>query len=125
MMVGAVNTVKKLELIPLPAMFVTPIAPVDAPMGTTAVMEVSEITPIKLAKMPEKVTEAPVNPVPVRVTVVPGAPEVGENVVIVGRGMTVKLVALVPVPSAFVTVIVPVLAPDGTVAVIEVFETTE
>ena len=33
-------------------------------------------------------------------------------------GLTVKVLALVPVPPEFVTVIVPVVAPEGTVAVI-------
>jgi len=53
-------------------------------------------------------------------TEVPTGPLVGWNEVIVGTGeaVTVKLVALVAVPSGFVTEIAPVVAPAGTVAVI-------
>ena len=57
--------------------------------------------------------------VPVIVTLVPGVPLVGLNVVMVGAGtLTVKLVEDVAVPPGVVTVIVPVVAPFGTVAVI-------
>ena len=57
--------------------------------------------------------------VPVIVTLVPGVPLVGLNVVMVGAGtLTVKLVEDVAVPPGVVTVIVPVVAPIGTVAVI-------
>jgi hypothetical protein len=51
-------------------------------------------------------------------TTVPTAPEVGVKLVIVGAGITVKLVALVAVPPAVVTVTVPVAVPAATVAVI-------
>jgi hypothetical protein len=37
-------------------------------------------------------------------------------------GLTAKVLALVAVPSEFVTVILPVVAPEGTVAVIWVEE---
>lgn len=52
---------------------------------------------------------------PLIVTVVPGAPEVGENEVTVGVApVTVKTAVLVAVPLGVVTAIVPVVAPDGT-----------
>src|SRR2546422_103245 len=56
---------------------------------------------------------APVNTVPVIVTLVPTGPLVG-----------VKLVALVAVPPGVVTLIAPVVAPVGTVAWIVVAELT-
>ena len=53
-------------------------------------------------------------------------PAVGVKLVIVGAVpvVTVKLVALEPVPDAVVTEILPVVAPDGTEAVIWVLELT-
>ncbi len=69
---------------------------------------------------------APVKPVPLMVTEVPTGPLVGENEVIVGtgEGVTVKFVELAPVPSSVVTLMGPVVAPDGTLAVIFVLEFT-
>ena len=55
--------------------------------------------------------------VPVMVTVVPTGPLAGVNDVMVGGAVTVKLVALVAVLPATVTVIAPVVAPVGTVTV--------
>src|SRR5665647_2600517 len=54
------------------------------------------------------------------VTVTPRLPDVGDSLVILGfaGAVTVKLVALVPVPPRVVTAIVPVVSPAGTVAVI-------
>ena len=57
-------------------------------------------------------------PVPLIVTLTPEDPLVGEKLEIVGTGETVKLPELTPVPAGAVTVIFPVLAPEGTVAVI-------
>ncbi len=68
---------------------------------------------------------APVKLVPVRTTEVPTAPEVGVNEPTHGAVNTEKTPELVPVPRALVTEMTPVLAPDGTVAVIEVFEIME
>jgi hypothetical protein len=56
------------------------------------------------------------------VTLIPTAPLVGEKLVIVDGAPTVKLVALVAVPEGVVTLIGPVVAPDGTLAVICVSE---
>lgn len=61
---------------------------------------------------------APVNAVPVTTTLAPIAPLVGEKLVMAGAGTTVKLLALVAVPPAVVTLMVPVVAPAGTIAVI-------
>lgn len=60
---------------------------------------------------------------PVIVTVVPTAPLAGVNEVIDGAGNTVNEVALVAVPAGLVTVIVPVVVPLATTAVIEVLLT--
>ena len=64
--------------------------------------------------------ETPVKPVPVMVTLVLAGPDAGVKPVIVGPDElpTVKFVALVAVPPGAVTVILPVVAPVGTVAVI-------
>jgi hypothetical protein len=63
---------------------------------------------------------APVKPLPVTVTVDPTPPEDGETPVIAGAGgaVTVNEDGLVPVPAGVVTVMGPVLAPAGTVALI-------
>ena len=76
----------------------------------------SEVT-VKLAALPLNVTAvAPVKFVPLIVTLAPTGLLVGETLVIVGAGMTVKLVALVAVPPGVVTRTGPVVAPVGTVA---------
>ena len=61
----------------------------------------------------------PVKWFPLIVTVVPIAPLDGEKLLIVGAllPVTVKSDALVAVPAAVVSVILPVVAPEGTVAV--------
>jgi hypothetical protein len=123
-MVGGGITVKELALVPVPPAVVTLMVPVVAPPGTVAVICVAELT-VNVAAVPLNFTAvAPVKAVPVIVTFVPTAPPVGEKLVMVGGGMTVKELALVPVPPAVVTLIVPVVAPAGTVAVICVSEFT-
>lgn len=60
---------------------------------------------------------APLKSVPLIVTLVPTGPLAGVKLVIVGAGtntVTVKSAALVPVPPAVVTVILPEVAPAGT-----------
>ncbi len=64
---------------------------------------------------------APVNEVPVITTLVPTIPLVGLKLLI--PGVTLKTDALVPVPAGLVTDILPVVAPIGTVALIEVPDT--
>jgi hypothetical protein len=113
-------TVKLEALVAVPPGVVTPIDPVVAPLGTTVVIWVSELT-VKVAAAPLNVTaEAPVRPVPPMVTLVPIAPDVGVKLEIVGGGdaVTVKLDALVAAPTEVLTLIGPVVAPLGTVAVI-------
>jgi len=75
-----------------------------------------------------KATEvAPVKPVPPRVTAVPTVPLVGEKEVTCGAQAvwdTVNGVELVPVPAEVVTLIGPVEAPAGTVALMDESDTT-
>jgi hypothetical protein len=121
--VGAVERTVKFEgLAAVPPGVVTPIGPVVAPVGTTAVICVAELTVKLVAAVPLNVTSvAPVRFVPLITTDVPTGPLVGENDVIVGPGgggVTSKLEALVAVPSGVVTAILPSTAPVGTAAVI-------
>ncbi len=123
-MVGTPITVKSVELVPVPLALVTEIGPVVAPVGTVAVIWVTEFT-ANGAALPLNFT--PVTPmkfVPVIVTEVPTRPLVGVNEVMVGApaAVTVKFVELVAVPFGFVREIEPVVAPDGTVAVMDVDE---
>jgi hypothetical protein len=80
----AVVTVKAPELVPVPAEFVTAIAPVVAPAGTVAVSCESELI-VNVADVPLNFTPvAAVNPVPFTVTDVPTGPLVGVKPLIVG-----------------------------------------
>jgi hypothetical protein len=111
-------TVKFDELVPVPFGVVTLILPVTAPAGTVAVILVAELTEKVVAATPPNFTEvAPVKAVPLMVTTVPAGPLVGVNEVIEGAVVTVKFAALVAVPPGVVTVIFPVTAPVGTLAV--------
>jgi hypothetical protein len=118
--IGAVETVKSVGLVAVPPGVTTVILPVVAPDGTVAVTPVAvlgendAVTPLNLTAV------APRRLVPVIATLVPTGPLVGEKEVIVGPPTTVKLVALFAVPLGVVTWIGPVVAPVGTVAVIEV-----
>ena len=72
---------------------------------------------MKVALAPLKATRvAPVKLVPLIVTLVPTGPLAGVKLVIVGGLISVKLPALVAVPPGVVTLMVPVVAPVGTVA---------
>ena len=110
-------TVKVAALVALPAELVTAIGPLDAPAGTTTVSWVFE-TPLKLvlAAPLKRTAVVPVKLVPVRVTVVPTTPLVGEKELIAGAAVesTVKLATLVPVPAEVTTLILPLAAPAGT-----------
>jgi hypothetical protein len=114
-------------LVAVPTGVVTAMGPFLAALGTVAVIWESDAT-TKVAATPSKVTElVPVNPEPVIVTLIPTGPLVGEKLLIVGAPgaeVTVKLVALVAVPPGVVTLIFPVVAPAGTVAVIRESEAT-
>jgi hypothetical protein len=116
-------TVKLVVLVAEPAGVVTLIGPVVAVEGTVAVIWVAEFTTNVAATLLNVTAVAPVKFVPVIVTDVPTGPNVGVNEVIVGGG-TVKLVRLDPVPPGAVTLIGPVVAVAGTVAVICVAEFT-
>ena len=117
-------TVKLLALVAVPPAVVTLSGPVVAPLGTVAWIVVAELT-VKLALVPLNPTAvASVKFVPLIVTLVPTGPLLGAKLAIVGGLITVKLPALLAVPPAVVTLIVPVVAPAGTVAVIAVAEFT-
>lgn len=124
-MVGPAGVTTKLELlVAVPCGVMTWIAPVPAVVGTTAVIRIGETT-VKLVALtpPKRTAVAPWRSVPLIVTVVPGAPDVGVNEVIVGglAVVTKKLVEVVVDPSeGTFTVMGPVVAPVGTVAVMTV-----
>lgn len=118
---GGNVTVKFGPLRPVPPLVVTLILPVVAPVGTVAVICVAELTVKVVAEVVLNFTSlAPVKSVPLMVTCVPTGPLIGvkEEIVGVGGIVTVKFVALCPVPPPVVTLIKPVVAPAGTVAVI-------
>ncbi len=122
-MIGAGMNVKAPVLLAVPPGVVTVIVPV-VPLPTVAFRVVALVTLKEAAATPPKVTAVtPVKLVPVMVTTVPAAPLLGENEVIVGAGMKVKVPVLVAVPPGLVTVIAP-LAPLPTVAVIALALTT-
>src|SRR6476661_4387077 len=124
-MVGAGITVKLVAEVPLAMGLVTVMGPVMAPAGTVTVIWVPEFTVKLVVLMPPNDTPlAPRKLVPVMTTVVPGEPLVGVKLVTVGGLPTTKLWAEVAVPPGTVTVMVPVVVPAPTVAVICVAEFT-
>jgi len=110
-----------------PKELVSVIGPLVAVLGTLALNWVSEMAHMVVAGVPLKLTPVvPVKFVPVRITVQPVDPLVGENELTVGipaestvNGVPLKLQ---PVPEGVVTLSEPVVAPPGTVAVIWVSE---
>ena len=117
-------TVNDPELVSVPPGVVTLILPVVAPEGTVAVILLAEST-VKVALVPSNFTEvAPVRFEPLIVTEVPTDPLVGENDEIFGTPATVNVSELVSVPPGVVTLIFPVVAPEGTVAVILLDDST-
>lgn len=131
--VGAVvslpaEMVKFALLVAVPFDVVTLIGPVVAVVGTVAVMVVEELTLYTDVAPLNFTAEAPVKLVPVSVTDVPLEPPVGVNETIVGDDDvvdTVKFVVLAAVPLGVVTLIGPVVAVAGTVALIEEADTNE
>src|SRR6185369_4969581 len=116
------KTVKLRGLGKLPAGVTTVIGPVVAPAGTTAAISCGE-TSVNTALTPlNRTAVAPVKLVPLIVTLVPAAPLDGVNPLICGAMK--KLLRLVAVPPAAMTVMKPVLAPAGTVAIIRLLEMT-
>src|SRR5262245_50169941 len=104
-------------LSPSPPGVVTVILPVEV-SGTVAMMTVSEITVNFAAALWKTTLVAPEKLRPLMVTWVPTGPLVGLKEVITGGGMTVKSAALTAVPAGVTTLILPVVAPLGTTALI-------
>jgi hypothetical protein len=121
-MLGAATTVNDDPLLATP-LTVTTTLPVVAPVGTVATIEVALQLPIVVAVVPLNFTVLVpcVEPkfVPVIVTDAPTAPVVGDKLVMLGVGSTVKDDPLLFTPLALTTTL-PVVAPVGTVATIEV-----
>jgi len=116
------DTVKFAGLVAVPPGVVSVTRPVVAPLGTVALTRLAE-TNEKVADVPLNLTDVtPPKLVPMIATDVPTAPLVGDRLVI--RGPTVKVPLLVAVPAEVVTVILPVLAPLGTVVLILLTLTT-
>ncbi len=120
-MLGVGTTVNDTPALDTP-LAVTTTLPVVAPLGTDATMVVA-LQLVGVAAVPLNVTVLVpcVAPkfVPVIVTDVPTAPEVGERLVMLGAPTTVNEEPLLFTPLAFTTTL-PVVAPVGTVATIDV-----
>jgi hypothetical protein len=118
---GGGITVKETPLLAwLPT--VTTTLPVVAPLGTGTTIELAlQLVGVAVVPLNLTVLVPWVEPkfVPVIVTDVPTTPEVGERVVIEGGGITVKDTPLLATPLAWTTTL-PVLAPLGTGATIDV-----
>src|SRR6201981_2155120 len=114
-MLGVDDTVKLTPLLATPPTFTTTL-PVVAPVGTDVAMLVA-LQLVTAAVVPLNVTVLVpcVDPkfVPVIVTAVPTAPEVGDRLVMLGVDDTVKLTPLLATPPTFTTTL-PVVAPVGT-----------
>lgn len=113
------ETVKVEALVPVPAEFVTLMDPVVAPEGTEVEICVSEATINEAADVPLNATlVVPVKLEPVTVTAVPAVPLVGEKELtwgIAGGWDTINAAELAPVPADVVTLMGPVVVPEGTV----------
>lgn len=114
-----VVTVKLFAEVALPPGVVTENLAVVAAAGTVVVIWVALFTVNVAALLPSETAVAPVKFVPVIVTEAPTCPLAGLKFVIVGAGgVTVKLLAEVPLPADVVTETFPVVAPLGTAVVI-------
>jgi len=116
-------TLKLVELVAVPAAAVTEMGPLVAFAGTTT--SICELdTTVKAAdRSLRMIFEAPLKFAPVSETVLPAGPAAGLTPV-TEIEVTPNAIALVPVPPGAVTLIFPVVAPDGTTAVICVGEST-
>jgi hypothetical protein len=123
--VGGGTTVNALLLVAVPPGVVTLSGPVVAPAGTVAWIDVAEVTEKLALTVLNATVVAPAKFAPLIVTLVPTGPLTGAKLAIVGGGTTVNALALVAVPAGVVTLNVPVVAPAGTVAWIDVSEITE
>jgi len=112
-------TVKVPGLVAVPPAVVTVIAPLFAPLGTVAVMVLDDATENVALVPPIFTLVAPVKFVPVTVTVDPARALAGVKPLIVGGWFTTKFVEVVATPPGVVTRTGPVVAPEGTVAMIE------
>jgi hypothetical protein len=122
---GKAVTVKLPLLVAVPPCVVTLIAPLVAPAGTVACIELADLTANALAATPWNLTTvAPAKLLPEIVTDTPTGPLVGVNEVTFGGRITVKLALLVAVPAGVVTLILPLVAPTGTFVVIFELDTT-
>jgi hypothetical protein len=108
-------------LVPVPADVITLIVPVDAVIGTVAVICESLLTAKVALVVPIVTFDAPVKLVPVITTLLLGNPIVGAKLDI--PGITLNELVLVAVPAALVALILPVTAPDGTFTLIIVADT--
>jgi hypothetical protein len=121
-MLGAATTVNDTPLLFTPLAFTTTL-PVVAPAGTVSTIDVALQLPIVVADVPLKLTDPVpcVEPkfVPVIVADAPTAPEVGDTPVMLGAATTVNDTPLLFTPLAL-TITLPVVAPAGTVATIDV-----
>jgi hypothetical protein len=115
-MAGAGSTVKALPLLSTPLARTTTF-PVVAPAGTVSTILVAlhvfteAVVPLYLTVLLPCVVP---KLVPARVIEAPTAPDVGDNVVMLGAATTVKLWPLLSTPLARTTTF-PVVAPEGTV----------
>jgi hypothetical protein len=119
---GYGETVKRLELVPVPTGVTTLIGPVVAPAGTVAVIFAEELT-TNVAAVPLKATAvAPAKFTPLMVTDVPTRPLFGVKLVIAGNPVNVEV--LEAVPAGVFTLMTPVVLPAGTTAEICTLEST-
>jgi hypothetical protein len=115
------NTVNATPLLFTPLAKTTTL-PVVAPVGTVTLIEVAlQLVTVAVVPLNSTVPLPCVEPkfVPVTVTAVPTAPDVGDKLVRLGADTTVKLTPALFTPLAFTTTL-PVVAPVGTVATIDV-----
>jgi hypothetical protein len=120
-MLGVGRTVKLIPLLGTP-FTVTTTLPVIAPVGTGTLIEVlAQVVGVAVVPLKTTVLVLCVAPkfVPLMVTEVSTAPEVGVRLVMLGVGKTVKLTPLLATPLT-VTTTLPVAAPVGTGTCIEV-----
>lgn len=118
---GVVSTVKLIPLLASPDT-VTSTFPLVAAGGTGTVIDVA-LQLAGVAEVPLNVTAlvpcVGAKFVPVMMIEVPATPEVGERLVMLGGGNTVKFTLLLFTPLAFTTTL-PVVAPVGTLTTIDV-----
>src|SRR5919109_2408180 len=120
--VGGRTTVKPALLVAVPAAVVTLTGALTAVAGTVAVSSVGPFTVKPALTAPKRTAVAPARAWPVMTTIVPGVPRPGAR--LVSEGMTVNGATLAVEPDAFATSIFPLVASGGTVARIDVDEST-